>query len=651
MKQNFKKITAAAAALVLTCGCVMSGFYRPSTVSFAESSNAKYTGTVEEKSEMVFYAGTSARYTVMQSIQSDDRPDTFVVPAFCMYGEPVTKFDKDDSRLRKIFALGYKSVDLTGSKHVIVSDGVYELQDVAFDNTEDLKTVTLSDTVRVIGKLDLDEKTVLRGHRGVYAERYAANEGYTYEYTGDINDDGNIDSADILLMSQYIDGMRELKEDEAARADENFDAKLNIADYIFLKNEIIEPRTSAFGASFAGALASPDLKNTARSDKAIDAEGYMKFAAGSAKNVLVDTKDSNGKENPVYSPLSYYMALSIAAECANGNTRDEIVKALGADDIESVRRENDALFRTVNFDDFSAYCLISNSLWLNNKWEFVQDTLDLIANDYYAVSFAKDFHEKEQTEKEISEWIYKNTSEKIKPEIIIHDPESDILKIINTVTFKEAWEESFSDTVKDVFYKPDGNEEKCVFMKKHKNEKVGFADNFMVYAEDLKDGYKMNFVLPDKGTDVKDIISDSKTLSDIYAGDLEFVNCSVNLYVPEFEVASKFDLIEASRKMGINDAFDLNADFSSVVKNVSDDAITEITHEATIRVDEKGCEGSAYTVITLATIAPLPPDRRVDFTLNRPFFYYVSDKNGIPVFAGIIDNPNEQTGNPDGSQD
>ena len=58
-------------------------------------------------------------------------------------------------------------------------------------------------------------------------------------------------------MSQYFDGVGELKEDEAARADENFDAKLNVADFVLLKNEIIEPRVSAFGASFAGALASP----------------------------------------------------------------------------------------------------------------------------------------------------------------------------------------------------------------------------------------------------------------------------------------------------------------------------------------------------------------------------------------------------------
>ena len=647
MKQKFKKITAATAALVLTCGCVVSGLYRPSTVSFAEGGNAKYTGTVDENSKVVFYAGKSANYTVMSSIKSDDRPDTFVVPSVCMYGEPVSNYEKGDQRLRNIFALGYKSVDLTGSENVIVSDGIYELQDVAFKNTDDLKTVTLSDTVTVIGDLELDKDTVFRGHRGAFAERYAVSAGYTYEYTGDISGDGKIDAADILTMSQYFDGAGELKEDEAARADENFDAKLNVADFVLLKNEIIEPRVSAFGASFAGALASPDLKNIRSISDKIDAEGYMKFAAASAKNVLVDTVDSKGEENPVYSPLSYYMALSIAAECANGNTRDEIVKALGAEDIESVRKENDVLFRSINFDDFQAYCLLANSLWLNDKWEFKQDTLDLIAKDYYAVSFAKDFRNNtKQTEKEISEWICTNTSGKIKPEIKIEDPESEIMKIINTVSFKETWDEEFSETKTSAFHKPDGEDEDCKFMEKRENGKVGFADNFMFYAEDLRDGYKMNFVLPDEGTDIKNIISDSETLAGIYAGELDFANCSVTLTVPEFEVASKFDLIDATKQMGVSDAFDgLKADFNAVVdydKNgIPGAKVSMIDHEARIRVDEKGCEGAAYTVVAIVTTCPAPPDKRVEFTLDRPFFYYVTDKNNIPVFAGIVDNPNE----------
>ena len=38
----------------------------------------------------------------------------------------------------------------------------------------------------------------------------------------------------------------------------------------------------------------------------------------------------------------------------------------------------------------------------------------------------------------------------------------------------------------------------------------------------------------------------------------------------------------------------------------------------------------------------MPPEEEpVYFELNRPFFYYIADKNGTPMFAGIINDPLE----------
>ena len=78
------------------------------------------------------------------------------------------------------------------------------------------------------------------------------------------------------------------------------------------------------------------------------------------------------------------------------------------------------------------------------------------------------------------------------------------------------------------------------------------------------------------------------------------------------------------------------------INGIKKAAITAIDQETKLKVDEKGCEGAAYTLITIETTAPAPPDRHVNFKLDRPFFYYIADKNEIPVFAGIIDNPNEE---------
>jgi serine protease inhibitor len=41
----------------------------------------------------------------------------------------------------------------------------------------------------------------------------------------------------------------------------------------------------------------------------------------------------------------------------------------------------------------------------------------------------------------------------------------------------------------------------------------------------------------------------------------------------------------------------------------------------------------------MVSTAPAPPSRSLEVTLDRPFFYYIADKNNVPVFAGIIGDP------------
>lgn len=55
-------------------------------------------------------------------------------------------------------------------------------------------------------------------------------------------------------------------------------------------------------------------------------EGYDDFVAGSAARFLTDT----GGENAVYSPLSAYMALAMLAELTDGESRNQLLGALGA---------------------------------------------------------------------------------------------------------------------------------------------------------------------------------------------------------------------------------------------------------------------------------------------------------------------------------
>lgn len=59
-----------------------------------------------------------------------------------------------------------------------------------------------------------------------------------------------------------------------------------------------------------------------------------------------------------------------------------------------------------------------------------------------------------------------------------------------------------------------------------------------------------------------------------------------------------------------------------------------------MKVDEEGCEAAAYTVIMVGAGAEMPPDDEVDFTLDRPFLFAITGEGNLPLFVGVVNQPN-----------
>ena len=66
--------------------------------------------------------------------------------------------------------------------------------------------------------------------------------------------------------------------------------------------------------------------------------------------------------------------------------------------------------------------------------------------------------------------------------------------------------------------------------------------------------------------------------------------------------------------------------------------ISGVSQKANISIDEKGVEATAYTDIRYAGAAP--PNGRAEMILNRPFIFILTGSDNIPLFVGIINNPN-----------
>ncbi|MDO5149552.1 MAG: serpin family protein [Oscillospiraceae bacterium] len=519
------------------------------------------------------------------------------------------------------------------TKYLVLPENLIKINHNAFENCRKLEAVLIPDKTDEIMKISPDITVV--GNENTYAEFYAEKNGNEFVLSGDINNDGKTGASDIVSQIKYLIGQKDFENGiSRLAADLNGDGNINIIDLMRLKNKILEDNTVSIQS-----LAEPYLPGIVRSAPEPEVQsGFLNFAAEYSDDIL-SAEDQNGGSNRIYSPLSIYMAFSVLAECCDGQSLDELLGFLDVNDKEELRKINHDMFTSLYFDEFKRYCRMTNSIWVDRRYTCEEGVLKNLADYYYTASFSRDLSSGTDCS-EISEWIYQNTSGKFRPQIL---PSPDnVLKIINTVTFKENWDKIFDTTAEGTFY--NGNDEiNCTFMKGFSEGRITETETFVKYSKDFLDGYVMNFVLPAENTDVNSLLSNPETMDSIFSssGEIHMVTASV----PKFSSSSKFDLIPVAETLGVEKIFH-NADITPLLnpdKNgLSDTYVNGITHEAVIDVAETGCEAAAYTMICMTEEAPAPDYPVYTFNANRPFMYYISDTNGTPLFIGTVNNPTEK---------
>ena len=66
--------------------------------------------------------------------------------------------------------------------------------------------------------------------------------------------------------------------------------------------------------------------------------------------------------------------------------------------------------------------------------------------------------------------------------------------------------------------------------------------------------------------------------------------------------------------------------------------VSQAKHGVRVAVDEEGVTAAAYTLMSMAG-AGEPPADEIDFTLDRPFLFALSDRQGLPLFTGVVNQP------------
>lgn len=361
-------------------------------------------------------------------------------------------------------------------------------------------------------------------------------------------------------------------------------------------------------------------------------------------------RESLTDENPVLSPVSAYLALSMAGMGADGNTRTEFLNLLG----EDMMALSDDMMNALSVNSDSLNLSLANSAWIDDEYIVDEAWLGTIRSLLDAEAFQTDISSSDAMDN-MNSWIKDATNGLI--EKMIEEPlhQDARLALFNTIYFKANWISPFEkeDTCTEAFTLADGQTIAVDMMNKYHahfaylsndiaegivlpyygyNDKSGELDANLAFVALKPKGEAAVREMCDKLTDevVKDLLVNRQTTW-------------VNIKLPKFEIAFEQELNERLQNMGLIEAFDedyANFDRMGQTKSGNNLYISLVCQKAKVIVDEEGTEAAAVTEVAMDSTASELIAEPINVYFDEPFFYMIMDMDKeIPLFIGIIDNP------------
>jgi serpin B len=391
-------------------------------------------------------------------------------------------------------------------------------------------------------------------------------------------------------------------------------------------------------------FASCTTKDDPKIEIPVDAKSII-LSANSAKRVSQDnefafdlfkkTLTTSKETNVFISPLSVSIALGMAWNGANGQTRTEMETALKMSGmtVSDINEYYKVMQSTLPSIDPTTKLSIANSLWYRTGFP-VKTSFLKVNTDYFNAYVKEMDFSKAWAVDTINNWCSAKTNKMI-PSVLTEIPSEIVMYLVNAVYFKGIWRKKFdkANTKEANFTNELGNTMKVNMMY----QKDTFAYKSDAYAQYLdmpygNKAFSMTVILPADGKTTSDVLS-SLTVEKWNSIISYMPTSEVEVYLPRFNNKNNLSLIPPLQSMGMNLAFSDNADFTNIAD--ANLLISSIKHVTNIEVTEQGTEAAAVTIIGVGvTSMPIKPPTPV-FNVNKPFLYVIREKStGVILFIG-----------------
>jgi len=375
----------------------------------------------------------------------------------------------------------------------------------------------------------------------------------------------------------------------------------------------------------------------APTDAAALAQGNATFAGRILEQL------STAQPTLTLSPFSISDALAMTYAGARGQTASELAGAL------NITLPPAGLFPAwgalagslAHVNQPGAALSVANALYGQQGMAFQTAFLTLLARYYGAGVRTVDFeHAAAQAVSEINAWVSQQTNAKIPVLLSPGDVDARTrLVLVNAVYLNAKWAVPFTkeNTAPAPFHAPGGTVNVATMNRIGRfgyRRHSGYAVLELPYR-----GGRLAFdvLLPDPGR--LPALLHALARGGLPAAVSGLQDQPVQVALPKLTLRTRFELAATLGALGMPVAFTDRADFSGIAGTPGDLRISNVIHEAYMRVDEAGTEAAAATAVGIATEAA-PGPAPIQFRIDRPFVFVLRDTStGAILFTGTVSQP------------